>query len=47
MTFCYVMLYKICVGQIQPSKLVQDHANYKVPTQQHELDATDKRIDLA
>ena len=31
------MLCGICLVQIQPRKLVLDHAGYTVPTRQHEL----------
>ena len=41
-SFCRVeMLCRICVVQIQPRKHGLDHADYTVPTRQHELDHTD------
>ena len=37
----YEMLCRICTVHIQPRKHVLDHADYTVPTRQHELDHTD------
>ena len=33
---------RICAVQIQPRKLVLDHADYTAPTRQHDLDRTDQ-----
>ena len=35
------MLCRICVVQIEPTKLVLDRADYTALTRQHELDHTD------
>ena len=35
------MLCRIWIAQIQPRKVVLDHAGYTAPTRQHELDHTD------
>ena len=37
-----LLLYRVCVVQIQHRKNVLDHADYTAPTMQHELDCTDQ-----